>query len=194
VSSRELALFGTSADPPTEGHQALLLGLAQRYGEVAAWASDNPFKQHGAPLELRAQLLGTLIESLGNDQVQLAQDLSSPKAIETLDRAAIRWPDRQLVFVVGGDLAGQIPSWYRAADLLRRCRLTVVPRQGHPMAEGALERLRDLGAQVELLELPVPATASSAIRGGQENSSIPEVLWPELLKHNLYGLTSKLAP
>ncbi len=185
MSSRELALFGTSADPPTEGHQALLLGLAQRYDQVVAWASDNPFKQHGAPLELRAQLLGTLIESLGNDQVQLAQDLSSPKAIETLDRAASRWPDRELVFVVGGDLAGQIPSWYRAADLLQRCRLTVVPRQGHPMATGALERLRDL---------PVPATASSAIRGGQQNSSIPEVLWPELLKHNLYGLTSKLAP
>ena len=98
------------------------------------------------------------------------------------------------MFVVGGDLAAQSPSWYRAEDLLQRCRLTVVPRQGHPIEAGALERLRDLGAQVELLELPVPATASSAIRGGQQSQSIPAVLWPELLKHNLYDLTSKLAP
>ena len=193
MSRRELALFGTSADPPTEGHRALLLGLAQRYGQVAAWASDNPFKQHGAPLELRAQLLGTLIDSLGNPQIELAQELSSPKAIETLERAAKRWPDLEPVFVVGGDLAGQIPSWYRAKDLLQRCRLTVVPRQGQPMAANALERLGELGAQVELLELPVPATASSAIRDGQESSSIPEALWPVLLKHNLYGLTSKIA-
>ena len=70
----------------------------------------------------------------------------------------------------------------------------MVPRQGHPIADGALERLRELGAEVELLELPVPATASSAIRGGHESRSIPEVLWPELLKHNLYGLTAKIAP
>ena len=194
MNSRELALFGTSADPPTEGHRALLLGLAQRYGQVAAWASDNPFKQHGAPLELRAQLLGTLIDSLGIPQIKLAQDLSSPKAIETLDRAAQLWPDLDLVFVVGGDLAGQIPSWFQAQALLQRCRLTVVPRQGHPIADGALERLRELGAEVEVLELAVPATASSAIRGGEESRSIPEVLWPELLKHNLYGLTAKIAP
>ena len=39
MSRRELALFGTSADPPTEGHRALLLGLAQRYGQE--WYFDH---------------------------------------------------------------------------------------------------------------------------------------------------------
>ena len=49
-----VALFGTSADPPTRGHQALLEGLLQLYPTVATGASDNPLKQHGAPLEQRA--------------------------------------------------------------------------------------------------------------------------------------------
>ena len=50
---QQIALLGTSADPPTRGHQALLEELLQLYPEVATWASDNPKKQHGAPLHLR---------------------------------------------------------------------------------------------------------------------------------------------
>ncbi len=37
-----IALFGTSADPPTCGHQALLEGLVAMFPKVATWASDNP--------------------------------------------------------------------------------------------------------------------------------------------------------
>jgi nicotinate-nucleotide adenylyltransferase len=128
-----LALLGTSADPPTEGHRALLEGLAEHYGQVATWASNNPFKQHGAPLELRAQLLGALVEAIGDPRIQHVQALSSPRALITLERAAERWPGQALVFVVGGDLAAQVPSWWKAAELLQRCRLAVVP--SHPSPE-----------------------------------------------------------
>ena len=183
-----LALFGTSADPPTEGHRALLEGLAEHYGQVATWASDNPFKQHGAPLELRAQLLGALVEAIGDPRIQHAQELSNPRALITVERAAERWPDQALVFVVGGDLAGQVPRWWKAAELLQRCRLAVVPRQGFGLDPTALEAIRSLGGQPELLNLPVPATASSAIRRHPSPEQVPAGLWAELVRHNLYGL------
>jgi len=188
VSHATLALFGTSADPPTLGHRALLEGLADHYGEVATWASDNPLKQHGAPLELRAQMLNTLIRSLNNPQIHLEQELSHRWAIETMRRAAERWPQRTLVFVVGGDLAGQIPRWHQPQELLQGCQLAVVPRRGYPMDPGALETLRQLGAELEVLELAIPASASSEVRQQPQRDAIPEVIWSELLKHNLYGL------
>ena len=50
MTAAAIALLGTSADPPTRGHQVLLEGLLNRYGQVATWASDNPLKQHDAPL------------------------------------------------------------------------------------------------------------------------------------------------
>ena len=87
-----VALFGTSADPPTRGHQALLEGLLQLYPTVATWASDNPLKQHGAPLEQRAALLGQLVAAIGNPRLRHRQALSSPWAITTLERAAACWP------------------------------------------------------------------------------------------------------
>jgi len=90
--------------------------------------------------------------------------------------------------VVGGDLAAQVPSWYRAEELLQRCRLAVVPRQGFPLDPKALATIEAQGGQPEVVHLPVPATASSAIRRHPSPEQVPAALWAELVKHNLYGL------
>jgi len=128
------------------------------------------------------------VNDLADPRVELVQSLSSPRALTTLERAAALWPGRELVFVVGGDLAPQVPRWYRAAELLRRCRLAVVPRQGFSLDPAALETLRQLGGRPEVLVLPVPGTASSAVRAQPSPEQLPAAVWNELVKHNLYGL------
>lgn len=166
-----IALFGTSADPPTEGHRVLLQGLLSLYPRVATWASDNPQKHHGAPLALRAELLGALVAAIRDPRLSLEQELSSPWAIETLERAARRWPGEPLVFVVGSDLVAQIPRWRQASRLLAGCRLAIAPRGGWPVRSEELDALRRLGARLEVLDLQVPATASSRVR--QQAASAP---------------------
>jgi len=207
-----IALLGTSADPPTCGHRALLEGLLTLYPLVATWASDNPLKQHGTPLEIRVQLLAALVAAIANPRLSLEQQLSSPWSIETLERAAQRWPDHELVFVVGSDLLPQIPNWRQADQLLANVRLAVAPRQGWPLQQPDLERLRQAGATIELLPLHIPASASRLVRqapggqapgaqtpegqatGGQtprgqpDLSLVPAELLPLLYRHRLYGL------
>jgi len=185
-----IALFGTSADPPTCGHQALLEGLLAVFPKVATWASDNPMKCHGASLEKREALLAALVKAIANPQLELKQELSSPWAIKTLELAAARWPNTELVFVVGSDLAGQIPRWKHARAVLQLARLAIAPRQGWPLQLQQLEALECLGARIELLPLQVPATASSEVRNQPKPAQIPSALWPLLLKHNLYGLAT----
>ncbi len=186
----QLALFGTSADPPTRGHRALLEGLLGLFPRVVTWASDNPLKTHGAPLEVRTALLAALVAAIDDPRLSLEQDLSSPWAVETLERARARWPQQEVVFVVGSDLAGQIHRWKRADALLRGCRLGITCRQGWPLLEADLERLRGLGARVDVLPLAIPATASSRIRQQPDPAQVPPELWPVLLEHNLYGLSA----
>jgi nicotinate-nucleotide adenylyltransferase len=186
-TGQTIALFGTSADPPSTGHRALLAGLLDHYPQVVTWASSNPFKQHGAPLGLRAALLQALVEHLANPRLRLEQQLSSPRAIETLAQAQRLWPGADPVFVVGSDLVTQIPRWYQAQQLLGQCRLAVVPRQGWALQEADLDHLRQLGGQVELLPLQIPASASSQIRHHPSPELVPPALWPELIKYNLYG-------
>lgn len=193
-----IALFGTSADPPTTGHRALLKGLLALYPRVATWASDNPMKPRQAPLALRIALLEALVKAIDDPRLELVQELSSPWAIETVRRARARWPDQAVVFVVGSDLVPQMPSWRRAEELLAGLEVAVAPRRGWSLDAAALERLRAMGARLRLLELPVPASASSQARGGAglppDPAQVPEELWPLLQRHGLYGLTAHPAP
>jgi nicotinate-nucleotide adenylyltransferase len=184
-----IALLGTSADPPTTGHRALLTGLLTLFPRVVTWASDNPMKRHGACLEHRTELLRALVEAIGDPRLSLEQELSSPWTIETLRRARERWPEARLVFVIGSDLVRQLGSWKQADQVLRQCDLAVAPRLGWPLREEDLARLRDAGGRVQLLPLEIPASASSHVRLEPDPDQIPAELWPLLLQHNLYGLT-----
>jgi len=199
ASQSPIALFGTSADPPTHGHRALLEGLLGHYPQVATWASDNPLKHHAAPLALRQALLQAMVTAIASPQLELVQELSSPWAIETLERAGERWPARPLVFVVGSDLVPQIPRWKQAAEVLQHCRLAIAPRQGWPLQANALQTLQRLGGQLEILPLAIPASASSSLRRQADPQALPAELWPVLLQHNRgapdpYGLPPPDAP
>ena len=185
---QRIALFGTSADPPTRGHQVLLEQLLHRYDRVATWASDNPMKQHGAPLSVRTMLLKALVGQLSSPNLELTQDLSSPFTMETLHRAHQRWPQHTLVFVVGSDLAAQIPHWKQADQWLSQCQMAIAPRQGWPLTSMALTDLSRYGASVEVLDVEIPASASSEQRRAPQPEQVPGAVWPLLLEHNLYGL------
>lgn len=193
IARGPVALLGTSADPPTLGHRALLLGLRRLYPLVATWASDNPLKRHTAPLELRQQLLAALVRAIDDPDVRVVQELSSPWAVETLERARQLWPLRPLMFVIGSDLAPQLPRWREARKLLASCRLAIAPRAGWPLQPEDVDCLRQLGAAVEVLPLQIPASASSALRGtspapAPDPAQLPAELWPLLVDHNPYGL------
>ena len=189
MSRSRIALLGTSADPPTFGHQALLEGLLHHYDRVVTWASDNPMKQHVASLELRCTMLNSLVNAIDHSRLSLVQDLSSPYTVITLKRAADLWPDQTLVFVVGSDLAEQIPRWKQTERWLPQCRLAIAHRSGWPLSANAVDQLQSRGARVDVLDLDVPASASSKLRLRPDPEQVPESIWPLLLQHNLYGLS-----
>ncbi len=183
-----IALLGTSADPPTYGHQALLQGLCALFPKVITWASDNPMKTHYASLSQRYRLLNELVKNLSITNLELKQDLSSPKTINTINMAMEIWPGADLIFVIGSDLTGQIPSWSQSKDLLKKARIGIAPREGWPLHKNDLRKLKEMGANIDLLPLKVPETASSQIRSRPKTSQIPSAILPLVQKEKLYGL------
>ena len=99
---------------------------------------------------------------------------------------------QDLVFVVGSDLAEQIPRWRESEIWLPHCHLAIAPRQGWPLGRETLATLGRLGSQPDVLDLVIPATASSMQRRAPEPAQIPESVWPLLVEHNLYGLSRSL--
>ena len=165
--TNKIALFGTSADPPTIGHQAILQWLSQRYDLVAVWAADNPFKSNQSSLEHRANMLGVLIDTIQTPRhnIKLYQELSSRRTIETVSRGKEVWGSQvDLTLVVGSDLLEQISKWYSIQDLLKQVKILIMPRPGYVLTEANLEQLHSMGGKWEIANLRLPAVSSTAYR------------------------------
>ncbi|MGK7889018.1 MAG: nicotinate-nucleotide adenylyltransferase [Leptolyngbyaceae cyanobacterium] len=188
-----LALFGTSADPPTAGHQQILRWLSYQYDHVIAWASDNPLKSDQTPLIHRAAMLRLLIHDIEPPRLNChcRQDLSHRRTITTIERVRQEWPDANLTFVIGSDLVRQLPRWYQATQLIQQVKLLVVPRPGYHVQSDDLEVLQRMGATVAIANLqglPVSSTASrEAVRHNPANSlGLTPPIRAYILREHLY--------
>ena len=74
---KNIALFGTSADPPTIGHKKILEELSKIYSFTVSYVSNNPNKNHKEDISIRSHLLKTLIEDLDNTKILFNQSVSS---------------------------------------------------------------------------------------------------------------------
>ena len=183
-----IALFGTSADPPTLGHQALLRELTTIFPKVITWASDNPDKHHQIPLTKRTQLLRILVEKISHPKLELVQELSSPRTIHTLKKAFKLWPEASFSFVIGSDLTVEIPKWLNAQSILNRTKIAIAIREGWPIHDNQIEEIKKLGGEIELLPFNIPESSSSKFREKPQAGLVPSELVPTLLEENLYGL------
>jgi nicotinate-nucleotide adenylyltransferase len=187
----KIALFGTSADPPTTGHQAILSWLCGQFDWVAVWAADNPMKsEQQTPQNHRSAMLRLVVAEIQQTDANIGfySELSSPYTIDTLDRARQLWPDALFTLVIGADLVGQIHRWYRAAELLAQVPLLVVPRSGYAIDATDWERLQQMGARVRLATFVPPAISSTAYRQGEDRNGdiIPPVVKEYIRRQNLF--------
>ena len=190
AKTNTIALFGTSADPPTLGHEALLNELTKIFPKVITWASDNPDKKHQIPLLKRTQLLRILVKKISNPKLELVQELSSPRTIHTLKKAFQLWPEANFSFVIGSDLAVQVPHWLNAKSILSKATIAIVMRNGWPIRDQHLKEIKKLGGQIDLLPFEIPESSSSKFRERLQESLVPKELIPLLLEENLYGLAN----
>jgi nicotinate-nucleotide adenylyltransferase len=193
----KIALFGTSADPPTIAHQKIINWVAAEFDRVAVWAADNPFKLHGATLEQRSQMLELLIAEIQlplNQHAQVYRALSSQRTLETVVTARSIWPDGEFTLTVGADLITQLPQWYRASELLNQVELLIVPRTGNQIEPSDLQRLTDLGATISIAPLSTPAISSTTIRTSHSIVGMTPSVATYTQHHHLYQIPTHSRP
>ena len=191
----KIALFGTSADPPTAGHQTILKWLSEHYNRVIVWASDNPFKEHHTSLENRSQMLSIAIEEINSklDNISLCQDLSDRRSLFTIQKARNIWQNAEFTFVIGSDLVSQIGSWYHIEELLSQVKILVVPRPGYGIVESDLDALTNLGGNFAIATLDAPEASSTAYRLQGDQTVLTPAVAAYINQQHLYGNNSELA-
>ena len=189
LPSKKIALFGTSADPPTAGHQTILNWLAEHYDLVVVWASDNPFKKHQTTLQHRSQMLQVAIDEIEprKHNIKLCQELSDRRTLITLQKAREIWTDAEFTLVIGADLVKQIVKWYRIEELLKQVKILVVPRPGYAITESDLESLRNIGGRCTIATLNAPRGSSTAYRLEQDKTVITPAVQQYIQRQHLYS-------
>jgi nicotinate-nucleotide adenylyltransferase len=183
------ALFGTSADPPTLGHQAILEWLATQFDEVAVWAADNPFKVQQTPLLHRQAMLALLVEAIHVkfSHVKLYPQLAHLRTLHSVQQAQVDFPNNCLTLVVGSDLVDTLPTWFRASELLQLVELLIVPRPGTPIASTNLSAIKDLGGRFTLAQFEGPDVSSTDYRQKGEHRPMIPAIATYIHRHGLYN-------
>jgi nicotinate-nucleotide adenylyltransferase len=186
----EIALFGTSADPPTAGHRVILEWLSEHFDRVAVWASDNPFKNHQTSLEHRAMMLALLIRDIDSPQknIYLRQDFSDRRSLFSVEKARQMWgDDAAYTLVIGSDLAGQIRRWYRAGELLQKVKILVIPRPGYPIEPRDLQQLESLGGLCAIADIGAPPVSSTDYREKGDDEAVSTTVRDYIYREKLYA-------
>jgi nicotinate-nucleotide adenylyltransferase len=184
----KIALFGTSADPPTAAHQAIISWLGDNYDRVLVWASDNPFKSHQTNLQQREAMLRLLIEDIKPQKtnIKVYPELSHTRTWETVQQVRKTWQTAALTLVIGSDLIQQLPRWYLAAELFEQVNLSIVPRAGNPIEATALGKLEEMGAKIAIAPEFTPNVSSTAYREEKDPETLTDTVKDYIDREQLY--------
>ena len=183
---KSIALFGTSADPPTIGHKKILEELSKLYVFTISYVSNNPNKNHKEGISIRSHLLKTLIEDLDNPKILFNQSVSSIWAVESIKKCKRIYELNNLDFVIGSDLIKDIFYWKNFDKFVKEVSFFIILREGYPVESNTLKMLETYDAKFTISTIKIPNISSSKFRLNFNYSNLPTSLIDIVKKNNLY--------
>ena len=186
---KSIALFGTSADPPTIGHKKLLEELSKIYAFTIGYVSNNPNKNHKEDITIRSHLLKTLIEDLDNPKIIFNQSVSSQWAVVSINKCKKIYELNNLDFVIGSDLIKDIFQWKNFDRITHEVSFLIILREGYPVESNTLKMLKTYKVKFKISTIKIPNISSSKLRSNLDYSNLPTSLIDIVKKNNLYEST-----
>ena len=186
---KSIALFGTSADPPTIGHKKILEELSKIYAFTISYVSNNPQKKHIEDISIRSHLLKTLIDDLDNPKILFNQKISSQWAVESIKKCKEIYKFNNLDFVIGSDLIKDIFYWKNFDKIILEVSFFIILREGYPVESNTLKMLETYRVKFKISTIKIPNISSSKLRTNFNYSNLPTSLIDIVKKNNLYEST-----
>jgi len=183
---KSIALFGTSADPPTIGHEKILEELSKIYAFTISYVSNNPQKKHIENISIRSHLLKTLIDDLDNPKILFNQKISSQWAIESIKKCKRIYKFNNLDFVIGSDLIKDIFYWKDFDKIILEVNFLIILREGYPVESNTLKMLESYRVKFNISTIKTPNISSSKFRLNFNCSNLPSSFIDIVKKNNLY--------
>jgi len=185
-----IALFGTSADPPTIGHEEIIEELSKIYPFTVCYVSNNPNKKHKEDISIRSKLLKILIENLDNPKILFNQSVTSQWAVESIKKCKKIYKFNNLDFVIGSDLIKDIFHWKNFDKIFEEVSFFIILRDGYPVESNTLKMLETYNVKFKISSIKIPNISSSKFRLNFNYSNLPTSLIDFVKKNNLYESTN----
>ena len=140
-SKTRLGLFGGSFDPVHCGHLLVAQAACEELGLSRLFfipAAQSPFKPQNAPAPANERLRLLRMALAGQPHYEIdEQEIRRGGAsfsIDTVRDFARRFPQAELLYLIGADHVPTLPAWRDAESLARLVEFVVIPRPGQRAA------------------------------------------------------------
>ena len=163
MKRQRIGILGGTFDPPQLGH----LILAEYSRETLHMdhilfvpVADHPVKQGEMRLPIKHRLAMLRLAVSDNPHFSISRvdiDREGPHySADTVNIIREQFPEAELYFVMGGDNLRTLPTWKRAQDLYRCCRLAVMKRADEDIAPSMHDDvLPGLSQKVDIVDVPL---------------------------------------
>lgn len=194
-----VVVLGGTFDPPHIGH---LIMAEYAYEALQARtvlflpAADPPHKHGETRMDAAHRVAMTELAIAHEPRFQLSRlDLDRPGPHYTADTVRLLvelYPDDEVIFLVGEDSLRDLPFWQRANELIRTCRIAVVPRHEVRFDAETLEDVlpgiseRVIHVWSPLIETSSTDLAARLSAGKSVRYLIPDAVLAYIARHELY--------
>ena len=199
---KRIGILGGSFDPPQIGH----LILAEYSREALDMdhvlfvpVADHPVKRGELRLPVVHRLAMLKLAIADNPNFSISRvdiDRAGPHfSADTVELIREQYPQADLYFVMGGDNLRALPTWERAPDLYRCCRLAVMKRADEDIAPDMHDSvLPGLSAKVDIVDVPMLSvwlSSTVVVSRLRSNCSVrylvPDAVLAYIKDNELYG-------
>ena len=201
MSLQRIGIVGGSFDPPQMGH----LILAEYSRETLQMdhilfvpVADHPVKRGEVRLPLKHRLAMLELAICDNPYFSISRvdiDREGPHySADTITILREQYPQAELYFVMGGDNLRSLPTWKRARQLYRCCRLAVMKRADEDIAPDMHDEvLPGLSSKVDIVDVPMLSvwlSSTFVVSRMRDNLSVrylvPDRVLEYIAANNLY--------
>jgi len=196
-----IGIFGGTFDPPHLGH--LILAVESLYqlelDRVLFVLTPNPPHKQGqsvSPVEQRLQLLQNLVDEEPAFVASCVDiDRASPHyAVDTVKILRMKLLKYELIYLMGGDSLGELPSWHNPEEFVKACDfLGVMRRPGEHFELLKLEYLiPGITNKIHFVVAPLLEISSTEIRkriasGQPYQFYLPQKVYQTIKTRHFYG-------
>lgn len=169
-----VALFGGSFDPVHLGHVNAVKSLLSCRGDIERVmimpAYVNPFKQGrkcASPMQ-RLEMCRIAFGGIPRCRVDSfeAERETPSYTVVTLEYLRRKFPESELILMMGSDSLESLTGWHRAGDILSMALIAAAARSGEDMAKISryADIIRDMGGRVMVVPTKPLEISSTEIR------------------------------